>query len=92
MTHDNEAVRRDALSLLNNLIADAEVEQWESAQGFVTITTNDETKQLHINGTWDDLAEALAWAERHQTDLNSGNGPDEIPFVVTVHPIEETTK
>jgi hypothetical protein len=88
----DDDVHREAVELVNNLIADAEVEQWEHAQGFVTITTNDETKQMHINGTWDDLTEAMAWAERHQTDLNSGNGPDEIPFVVTVHPLEETTK
>jgi hypothetical protein len=86
-----EEIRREAMAWVNSVIASDEAEAWENAEQFVTLTTNDETKGIFINGIFDDAVEALAWADAHQQDLNKGMAPDEDPFVVTVHPVVPIT-
>jgi hypothetical protein len=83
----SEEVRQDALSLLNNMIAEGEIEEVDRADGFIVLTTNAETYDIHINGPFPDVATAMAWADEHETDLNQGNPPDEIPFVTAVFPM-----
>ena len=82
-------VRDAAWSFVNGMIAGFEAEKWDNAIAFVTLTTDDETHQIHIDGIFPDAVAALAWAEQHQTELNQGMPSDEDPYVVTVYPVQE---
>ena len=83
----DEQVHLDALALANAMLADAEIEEVESANSFVVLTTNDETHKIHLNGPFPDAASALAWAEPFEADVNKGLAPDDAPYRVTVYPV-----
>lgn len=83
----DEQTRRDALAWINSMIADDEVEDWERAGEFVTLTTNAETESIHINGPFPDPVSAMAWAGAHEADLNKGLTPGDDPFTVQVYPV-----
>jgi len=83
----DENVRKDAVTLLNWLIARSDSEDWQNADAFVALTTDDETKCIFLNGPFEDPVGAMAWAEKHQADLNKGAPADEIPYVVRVFPM-----
>ena len=83
----DEETRRQALILLEQLITEADEEEWEMAIAYVVLTTNDETRDIHVNGPFVEQDDAQFWAEQHEHDLNIGNPPDEAPFVVKVYPV-----
>jgi len=85
MTDDQ--TRRDAVALLNRWIAEGEAHDWENAELFVVLSTDDETKSITPYGPFTNAVGALAWAEEHDADLNKGAPPDEIPYVSTVYPM-----
>lgn len=83
----DEQKRLAALEWVNGLIAEDEIEDWDSAESFVVLTTNAETESIHINGTFPHVVTALAWAGAHEADLNKGLTPDDEPFTVQVYPV-----
>ena len=90
MSMDDKAEgRRLAVALLNRLIAESESQDWQDADEFVVLSTDDETKAITLYGGFEDPVEALVWAEQHDTNLNRGAPPDEIPFVSTVYPMRK---
>ena len=78
---------REATALLNWLISRSESEDWQNADSFVALTTDDETHRISLSGSWTDPVEAMEWAEKHQAELNRGAPADEIPYVVRVFPM-----
>lgn len=84
---EDRKVQQDALRLLHTMIAASESQDWQNADTFVALTTDDETKQISLSGPFSDPIAAMAWAEEHEAELNRGAPPDEIPFVVTVFPM-----
>lgn len=83
----DEETRRQALILLEELIIQADDEEWEMAVAFVVLTTNGDTHDIHLNGPFTERDDAQIWAEQHEHDLNYGSPPNEIPFVVKVYPV-----
>lgn len=81
------SVERHALNFLSGLQAQAEAEDWETAEAFVAITTSPDQPGTvwGVNGPFPDALTALTWAEEHQHALN-GDEPQPDPFEVRVHP------
>jgi hypothetical protein len=78
-----------ATALLDSLLLAADVEDWQTADHFVALTTNDETHDIHLTGPFSDAKVAWAWATAHEAELNRGAPASEIPFVVTVFPMKD---
>jgi hypothetical protein len=90
MSQFDDEIRMDALAMVNGLIAAAEQEEIDNAVGFVTLTTNDETHKISINGPFSNMIAALAWSVEHEAELNQGMGIDDAPFKVHVFPMMPT--
>jgi len=84
---DEREVHRAAVALINRLIAESESQDWQDADSFVVLSTDDETKAISMYGPFEDPVEAMTWAEEHDTNLNRGAPPEEIPFKSTVYPM-----
>lgn len=76
-----------ALGLLNKIQAASEARNVEEASGFVAVCFDPETGRSSFHGPFDEVVEALAYADDFEARLNSGLGGDELPYQVTVHPI-----
>lgn len=83
----DEKTRKLALALLDQMVVEADAQEWEMAIGYVVITTNGDTFDVHVNGVFGTIESAEDWAAAHQADLNTGSPEDEIPFVVQVYPV-----
>lgn len=78
---------RDALTWLHGLMAHDEAQEIEDADAFVALTLETEFGSIHVQGPFPDPVSALAWAERHEEELNRGNHDDPHPYVVIVRPM-----
>lgn len=87
MDEREERARDAAVAWVDQRLSEAEQEEWDSATCFVALTTNDETRTIHVHGPFEDAADAGAYAVAHQDSLNEGLPAGEAPFVVTVYPV-----
>lgn len=82
---------RDALEFLNELIARDDARDDLEADSWVALSFDPETGGVFPYGPFSDPVDAMAWAAEHDADLNSGNGPDDMPFVTKVFPMIEVS-
>jgi len=87
----DEKTRKQALALLDQMVAEADAEEWLMAIAYVVITTNGETFDVHVNGLFHTIEAAEDWAAAHQAALNTGNPENELPFVVKIYPVVPTS-
>lgn len=88
------SVQRDALNLMHRLVASSEVQDMENADAFIVGAYDPELEDEAARGwtfvgRWTDPVKALAYAEKWQAELNSGNGPNDAPFSTKVFPMSE---
>jgi hypothetical protein len=87
MTHEEESPIQAAMALVNQMMAEGEIEEMAMANSFVVLTTNAETHKIHLNGPFPDAPSALAWAEESEEQLNKLLAPDEEPYTTAVYPM-----
>lgn len=92
MTDDNRdrparAALRAARTFLNEIQARTDTEEFLSAGCYIVVTEDPESGRRHYTGTWTDPVAALAWSEKHDREVNTGLGPNDLPYLVTVEPV-----
>lgn len=77
-----------ALSFLNRLQASSEALDLERASGFIVESYDPATNRRSHYGAFTTAPEAMAWAEKHQADVNkAAERPGDRLFQVRVYPI-----
>ena len=80
-------VAQAALELIHKIQATGESQEIEEADSFIVASFDPETGRSSYVGSFETPIEAFQYAENWATDLNSGNGPDEVPFTTKVYPM-----
>lgn len=84
-----DEIQGAAMALVDKLSLLGDMEDWQTADSFVALTTNAETNDVHLNGPFAEAEAAWAWAEAHEIELNKGMPSTDDPFTVTVYPMHE---
>ena len=84
----NDSIHVAAVALLSEWRAQHEAARWRDALAAIAVTYDPECDSTTLNGPFPTPTEALAWAERHEADLNAGLAEGDLPWRVTVLPLE----
>jgi hypothetical protein len=82
-------VLREAGRLVERLLTDYTVEEWEQASFFVIECADPETGHNTLHGRFVNVVAATAYADEWEQELNGGMPEGEARFRCTVRPVRE---